>query len=65
MTVTYAMEYDCDIGLGASLVNAGNFCSFALLLAVANANFAKPSALAPAVAATGLLLTLLKTVQKF
>lgn len=58
LTVTYAMEYDCDIGLGASAVNAGNFCSFALLLAVANADFGNPTALAPAVAATGLLLTL-------
>ena len=37
VAVTYAMEYGCDIGLGASAVNAGNFISFALLLAVANA----------------------------
>jgi hypothetical protein len=58
LTVTYAMEYGCDIGLGASAVNAGNACSFALLLAVANADFANPAALAPAVAAAGVLLTL-------
>jgi hypothetical protein len=43
LTVTYAMEYDCDIGLGASAVNAGNFVSFALLLAVANADFSNPA----------------------
>lgn len=58
LTVTYAMEYGCDVGLGASAVNAANFCSFALLLAVANANFTNPAALTPAVAATGALLTL-------
>ena len=37
LTVTYAVEYDCDVGLGASAVNAANFFSFALLLAVASA----------------------------
>jgi hypothetical protein len=58
LTVTYAMEYDCDIGLGASAVNAGNFCSFALLLAIANVDFSNATALVPVVTATGLLLTL-------
>ena len=29
LTVTYAVEYDCDVGLGASAVNAANFFSFA------------------------------------
>ena len=44
LTVTYAVEYECDVGLAAALVNAGNFCSFGLLLAVANADFARPAA---------------------
>ena len=44
LTVTYAVEYECDVGLAAALVNAGNFCSFGLLLAVANADFARPDA---------------------
>ena len=58
LTVTYAVEYDCDVGLGASAVNAANFFSFALLLAVANANLANPSAVA-IIAAAGLTLTFL------
>ena len=44
LTVTYAVEHECDVGLAAALVNAGNFCSFGLLLAVANADFARPDA---------------------
>ena len=56
LTVTYAMEYDCDIKLSASAVNAGNFCSFGLLLAVANTNLT--NATAPAVAAAGTALAL-------
>ena len=58
LTVTYAMEYDCDIKLSASAVNAGNFCSFGLLLAVANTNLTNATALAPAVAAAGTALAL-------
>ena len=43
LTVTYAVEYGCDVGLGAAAVNAANFCSFALLLVVANADLSSPA----------------------
>ena len=43
LTVTYAVEYECDVGLGAAAVNAANFCSFALLMAVANADLSSPA----------------------
>jgi predicted permease len=56
LTVTFAIEYGCDIGLGASAVNLANVCSFALLLIVANADFASPAALAPRVFAAGVAL---------
>ena len=59
LTVTYAVEYDCDVKLGASAVNAGNFCSFGLLLAVANTNFTNAASLAPAMAAAGTALALI------
>ena len=43
LTVTYAVEYECDVGLGAAAVNAANFCSFALLMGVANADLSSPA----------------------
>ena len=58
LTVTYAVEYECDVGLGAAAVNAANFCSFALLLAVANADLSSP-ATARAFAAAGAALAAL------
>ena len=58
LTVTYAVEYECDVGLGAAAVNAANLCSFALLLVVANADLSSP-ATARAFAAAGATLTAL------
>lgn len=55
LTVTYAVEYGCDVGLGAAAVNAAMVCSFVLLLAVANANLAHPAA-AKTLAAAGAAL---------
>jgi predicted permease len=55
LTVTYAVEYGCDVGLGAAAVNAANLCSFALLLAVANADLTSPVT-ARALAAAGAVL---------
>ena len=58
LTVTYAVDYGCDVGLGAAAVNAAMVCSFALLLAVANADLTHPAA-AKALAAAGAALAAL------